>query len=368
MRAAVTIPFLAAVLLMAMVLMPLPNGPVHSANATHDGDILCPSRPDPVHDGVVQPDEYSENYFDPRTKILVYFNCKQDANRTMHMALISPGDDWTEVRFQATNVWNGDFNAVRVFMSGPSAEGLDGFIDGSAASFVEDQTVGGTYDVEGLVGASGSDHYIYEFAFPLLSSDSFDSQLTVNGSFAFQLVLGNGDAIAESEPQFLQIGQFPTRGLWTSVELSLPEGNIPVDSAEIVVSLRDNRSRPLAFRPVSVFVQTTFGFLDVETVLTNEQGVASVLYAPREEGSYMIGAAFGGESGFLASVTWLQLVLSPLAPELNLFPSGDLMVRAVIVLIVGGVWGAYAYSVLVVRQALRHSKGSQSERNPGDQE
>ncbi len=368
MRTVMTIPLLIALLLMALVSMQVPNGPVQSADATHGGDILCPSRPDPVHDGVVGPDEYSENYFDPRTKILVYFNCKQDANRTMHVALVSPGDEWTEVRFQATDVWNGDFNAVRVFMSGPSAEGVDGFIAGGEATFVDDQALGGTYDVVGLVGAPGSDHYIYEFAFPLLSSDSYDSQLTVNGSFAFRLVLGKGEAFVESEPQFLQIGQFPTRGLWTSVELSLPEGTVLVESAEILVSLRDNRSRPLAFRAVSIFVQTTFGFLDVGTVLTNEQGVGSVLYAPLEEGSYTIGAAFEGESGFLASVTWLRLVLLPLSQELNIFPSGDLIVRAVIVLIVGGVWGAYGYSVLVVRQALRHSKGTQSKRNPRDQE
>ncbi len=357
MRSMVTVLVLASFLLLVALLTPMPNSPIPAASATHGGDILCPSRPDPIHDGTILPEEYAENFFDPRTKTLIYFNCKQDANRTMHLALVSPRNEWTEIRFQATNEWNGNFNAIRVSMSGPSAEGLDGFVEGTAPGFVDDQTLGGTYDVAGLVGAMGRDSYIYEFAVPLLSSDSYDSQLTVNGSFAFQLVLGNGETSAESEPQFLQIGQLPASGLWTSVELSLPEGNLPEDAAEMLVSLRDNRSRPLAFRPVSVFVRTTFGFLDVETVLTNEQGVASVLYAPREAGSYLVGAAFGGESGFLASVSWLQLVLSSPTSDLTILPSGDLMVRAVIVLVVGGVWGAYAYSVLVVRQALRSKEG-----------
>ncbi len=357
MRPMVTIPVVAFLVLMAILLVPVPNGPIPSAHATHGGDILCPSLPDPVHDGTVMRGEYAENFFDSRTKTLVYFNCKQDANRTMHLALVSPQHEWTEIRFQATNEWNGNFNAIRVSMSGSSAMALDGFIDGNAPSFVEDQAIGGTDDVVGLVGATGPNQYVYEFAFPLLSSDSYDSQLTVNGSFAFQLVLGNGDASAESEPRFLQIGQGPTMGLWTSVELSLPEGNLPGDPAEMLVSLRDNRSRPLAFRPVSVFVRTTFGFLDVETVLTNEQGLASVLYAPREAGSYLVGAAFEGESGFLASVSWLRLALSSPTQELTILPSGDLIVRAVIVLILGGVWGAYAYTVLLVRQAIRSKEG-----------
>ncbi len=367
MRRTVAIPVLASFLLTAVLLALVPNGPVHLADATHEGDILCPSRPDPVHDGTITPDEYAENFFDPHTKTLVYFNCKQDANRTMHLALFTPRYEWTEFRFQATNEWNGDFNVVRVSMAGPTAEGLDGFIDGNAPDFVEDLAVGGTHDVAGLVGAASSDHYIYEFELPLLSSDSYDSQLTVNGSFAFQLVLGSGETSAESELRFLQIGQPPASGLWTSVELSLPEGNIPESDAEMLVSLRDNRSRPMPFRPVSVFVETTFGFLDIETVLTNEQGVASVLYAPREAGSYLVGAAFEGESGFLASVSWLKLELSSHPAELTIIPSGDLMVRAVVVLVVGGVWGAYAYSILVVRQALR-SKEGRSVGTQGDQQ
>ncbi len=346
-----------AALLVSLAILLLPGGPVSVTEATHAGDIVCPSGPYPEHDGALRQGEYSESFFDSKTKILIYFTCFEDRNRTMHLALVSPGDQWTEVRFQATDEWNGDFNVVRVALTGPSGEAVDGFFDGDEASFVEDTSVGGTYDVENLVSARRGDQYVHEFAMPLFSADPFDSQLTVNGSFAFQLVYRDGASVTESEIRFLQIGQLPPEGQWTSMELSLPEGNAPAEPAEVIVTLRDNRSRPLAFRPVSVFVQTAFGFLDLGREPTSEQGIASFEYAPREGETYLIGAAFEGERGYLASVVWLRLVLTPTTPELSLFPRDVLVIQGVIVLVMGGIWAAYAYSILILRQALRPPKG-----------
>jgi hypothetical protein len=350
-------PLILATVLVFLAILLVPDGPVSLADATHDGDIVCPGGPDPEHDGALARGEYTESFFDPKTKILIYFTCLEDPDRTMHLGLVSPGDQWTEVRFQATDVWNGVFNVVRVAPTGPSGEAIDGFLDGAETGFVEDSSVGGTHDVEDLFSARRGDHYVHEFAIPLLSADPFDSQLTVNGSFAFQLVYRDGAQVAESETRFLQIGQLPAEGQWTTLELSLPEGNEPAEPVEVIVTLRDNRSRPLAFRPISVFVQTAFGFLDLGNELTSEQGIASFEYAPLGGETYLIGAAFEGERGHLASVVWLQLVLTPATPDLSLFPRDVLIVQAVIVLVVGGIWASYVYSLVILRQVLRPPKG-----------
>jgi len=359
----------AALIFLVVLVLPGPTDLAPGAQATHEGDIMCPSTPVPVHDGFLQPGEYRESFFDPKTKVLLYFNCVQDANRTFHVGLATPWDEWTDLRFQATDVWNGDFNVVRVSMKGESAEALDGFMWGAGPNFAEDISVGGSHDIAGLVGRLSSDYYVYEFAFPLLSSDAYDSQLTINGSFYFQLAYATEMAtFLESDAHFIQIGQVPSGSRWTSLDLSLPQGNVALEAAEILVGLRDDRFRPMAFMPISVFVRTTFGFLDLGTVLTNEDGLASVPYAPRDEGAYIVGAAFEGERGYLASASWRSLVLTPVPASPTLLPRDLLVIQTLIVLVVGSVWATYAYSLFIVWQGLRASREASSERQASKDE
>ncbi|MEE9600176.1 MAG: hypothetical protein V3W22_00545 [Thermoplasmata archaeon] len=353
MRLAAVLIFTTA-LLLSLLTLPGPGGLSPLAQATHRGDVVCPPGIEPVHDGVLHPGEYSENFFDPRTKILVYFSCMEDTTRPMHVALMSPSDDWTEMRFQATDEWNGDFNAVRLSLLGSAVNAIDGFVQGTGSDFIDDLTVGGSYDVLDPVVVPGSNYHVYEFAFPLSSFDVYDSQLAGNGSFYFQLgYADDAGSTMESDPHFIQIGQNPPSGRWTFMELSLPWGAAPLEEAEILVSLRDETFRPLALKPVSVFANTAFGFLDIGTVLTNEQGVASVKHTPRDEGAYLLGAAFAGESGYLASVDWHQMVMTSPTPQPTQLPEKSLQIQTIIVIIVGGVWGTYAYCLFVLRQALR---------------
>ena len=360
---------LAALFFLGVLVLSNPMGFAPSAQATHEGDVMCPSSTVTVHDAFLQPGEYRESFFDPKTKVLLYFACVQDANRTIHVGLATPWENWTDLRFQATDAWNGDFNVVRVSMKGDSAEALDGFMRGAEPNFVEDTSLGGSHDIAGPVGRLSSDYYVYEFAFPLRSSDAYDSQLTLNGSFYFQLAYATDRAtFLESDPHFIQIGQAPSGARWASLELSLPKGSVALESAEILVGLRDDRSRPVVFMPISVFVQTTFGFLDLGTVLTNEDGLASVQYAPRDEGVYLVGAAFDGERGYLASAAWLSLVLPPVPSDPTLLPGDLLVIQTLIVLVVGGVWSTYAYSLFVVWQGLRASREAPSDRQEPKEE
>lgn len=345
---------LVLLLLTGSAALPGPGNPLRDAQATHGGDIICPASEAPVHDAVVAPGEYLESYFDPGVKTLVYFGCTDDARRTMHVALIAPTDGWTEFRLQAHDDWNGDLNAVRVSLSdAEELQVLDAFIDGETGAFYDDATFSGTQDVFDAVGAHEGDFHIYEFAVPLFSSDFYDSRLVANGSFRFQLVHNFGEsAVVASGFQFLQVGPPTSPGRWTEVEMSLPAGNEPREAAQVILSLRDEHGRPLAGFSLSVFVETAFGFLDLGPAITSDQGVASVEYAPRDEGVFLIGAAFAGEHGYLASVSWARLTLPAIAPGPNLLPTPYLGILALIVIVLGTVWGTYAYVLFIMGRSL----------------
>lgn len=357
MRRVLVASLLTMALLLGLLALPGPAELTGVVRATHRGDIECPTSPLPEADGVVSPGEYLENFFDPTTKTLVYFTCGLDATRTMHAALVTPWEGWTEFRFQADDDWNGEYNVVRISMPEDTVEVQDGFLSDADSSFVNDLALGGTFDVINVAAGRGSESYVYEFSFPLFSPDFYDSRLTANGSFSFQVAQASTNFTAlASEPHFLQIGQFPAQGRWTAVEMSVPPGNEPLNASEIVVTLRDDRSLPLAFRPISVFAQTTFGFLDLGSVLTNEQGLASVSYTPRAAGEFLLGAAFGGEEGYLASVEWMPLVITSAPPSASFLPRDVLFVQMLIVLVVGGVWATYGYSLFIIRQVFHEER------------
>jgi hypothetical protein len=355
--------------LTGLFVLALPGGPPAPAAATHFGDVECLTSPTLVHDGRLTPGEYSENYFDPRTKILTYFSCLDDPNRTAHMAIKTPWEGWTEVRLQAADTWNGEFNAIRIRLApeegpglGPSTHGvvlelIDGYVNGTGGSFVDDLLVGGSVDILEPAGGVDAGAYVYEFGIPMHSQDVRDCQWTVDGSFYFQLaqVLADPEAPAflESDLGVIEMGGNRSAGRWTDVELSLPPGQAPLESAEILVSLRDGQGLPLAYKPVSVFVQTAFGFLELGTVTTNGQGAGSTEYRPRDSGDFLIGAAYGGGDGLLGGVTWHRISVSSPASETAWLPRNLLVIQTLIVLVVGGVWITYGYALLIVRRVLR---------------
>ena len=353
---------LSAAMLLLVFLSPGP-GPAGVVRADHSGEVVCPGPPPSVHDGMIRPGEYSENFFDPTTKIVVYFKCMADTDRMMHVALVSPWSGWTELRVQAAEAWNGDLNVVRLSMSGSSVSVSDGFLNGTTAQYVDDVSAGGTDDVLEPVASRSGDAFVYEFDLPLLSRDALDCQLTGNGSFFFQLAyvmtegpMSLGSSVVASEPHVIRIGTGPMSGSETSVELSLPKGTPPGSPAEILVGLRNDTNRPLPSMPVSVFAQTVFGFLELGTAYTNEQGVAAVEYATLGAGEFLIGAAFAGGSDHLASVTWVRLIVPPAANDASVLPRGLLFVQSIIVVVLGGVWLTYAYSVFILRSAMREPR------------
>ncbi len=358
---------LVAFLLVSLAVLPGTLNPARRAQATHLGRVECPPESAPVHDGVLEPGEYSENLFDPKTKILVYFQCSEEANRTLHVAMVSPWEGWTEIRLQTIEAWTGDLNIVRTSWTGSAVKVVDGYSHGTDSSFVDDLALGGSYDVIEPAGKHIGDSYVYEIAVPLRSVDEYDSQLAAEGSFFFQLAYitleapGQGEtSFMESDSYLIRLGASPIRGKWTSIDLSLPEGDGFEDASKILLSLRDEKFYPLPSRSVTVFARTSFGFLNLGTVTTNEQGIASIGHAPLVGGTYLIGASFPGGEGYLGSVAWERLSLAFQKPRPTMLPNDLAVLHMIIALVVGGVWATYAYSVAVVRHVLRSGAAAAS--------
>ncbi len=217
----------------------------------------------------------------------------------------------------------------------------------------------------GVAGAAT----VYEFAVPLLSPDPADSQLRSNGPFYFAVEANllnsdlESDPVMVSEMQTLVLQSSPSLGIWTSVELSVA-ASAPRTESRLLLSLRNEQGYPLPGMSLEVFVRTTFDFLDLGSVVTNDQGVAEVTYVSLGAGTFVVGAAYAGGGGFLASAAWrfLEVAETVGGGDLGsgfLGQGGVLELRpieAIIVVVVGGVWATYAYAVFVTWQALRSER------------
>jgi len=362
---------LALSLLFALALLVGTRAPfavTEDAVGTHYGVVECAEVGNPVSDGTIAPDEYDESYFDKTTKILVYFTCENTTGRQLHVGIVAPGEGWVGLQIQARDSWDGTLNEVRLSRvpSSDSVQVADGLRNATLGTFESDASLGGSVDVlNATVGIAGA-AVVYEFCVLLQSSDPNDSQLSSNGPFYFALADNpydpdlNSEAMSESELQSLVLQTDLSVGEWTEVEISLAPSEPAADS-KMLVALRDGFGYPLPGRGLDVFVQTTFGFLDLGPVTTNDQGVVEVGYAPRDQGTYIVGAAYAGGDGFLGSVAWRTLDISPgyggedlsLGPADPVFDLNARPIQAIIVVVVGGVWATYAYAIFVIRQTLR---------------
>jgi len=349
----------------------LPDSFSRNAAGTHTGIVACGAIGSPVSDGAISPGEYSESYFDSATKALVYFTCDDSPDRLMHVGIVAPGGGWVGLGVQARDVWDGMLNEVR--MSRVSSSGAlqieDGLEDVAVGTFVSDSSLGGSDNVLNAAAGTAGAATIYEFALPLKSPDAADSQLQSDGPFYLAIRANpfdsdlRSEAMEASELQTFVVRSDLSQGEWTEVELSVATSE-PMANSRILVSLRDEQGYPIPGMVLEVFVRTTFGFLNLGPVTTNDQGVAEAVYAPRDAGQFVVGAAYPGGNGLLGSAVWGVLeVAATSGGDLGtgLVGEGGTLglrpIEALVVVVVGSVWATYAYALFVVRQTLR-SKGS----------
>lgn len=350
-------------LLLLFVASSTPISPARTASASHLGPVRCVGG-NPVSDGVITPDEYGENYFDETTKILVYLSCDNSTQRILHAGIVSPWSGWTGLMVQASEAWNGVLNEVRVSYA-PSLGGLqvmDAYRNVSAAFTAPDPILSGSPNVMNVSTGAADAARVYEFSVPLYSNDNYDSQLQSSGPFYFALGYNASDpdlqsdatTISELQSMVVETG---SPGTWTSLEFAIAPASEPLEEPKMLLLLRDEQGYPIPSSQLKVFAYTAFGFLDVGSVVTNDQGVAEVSYVPRDSGSFQVGAAFAGDSGLMASVAWHFLRVAGSSHEggFEFRP-----IEALVAVIVTAVWATYGYAFYVTHQALREDSVERS--------
>lgn len=355
-------------LVIILAAVPVSLSSLPSATAWHVGAIECSAGGNPEADGVIAPGEYGENYFDGRTKLLLYVDCANSTERTLNVGIVSPWRGWVGLLVQATDAWNGTVNEVRVSYSETTGvETLDAHRNETSPT-IPDLGSGGSSDIDNATAARKGPATVFEFSIPLRSGDRFDSQLSSAGPFSFGLEyhadsvdLGSSPTAISDLHSFL-VATEATFGGWTVLELRTPTASAPLVPTTMLVTLRDAEGYPVPYVQVETFVRTAFDMLDAGPVATNAIGVAEVLYAPRGNGTYLVGAAYTGGGQLLASVAWESLTVGSPAGndiQLGLLDDGTFTLRpveALIVVAVASVWAAYAYAFFLTDRALREER------------
>jgi plastocyanin len=94
---------------------------------------------------------------------------------------------------------------------------------------------------------------------------------------------------------------------------------------------------------LSFTLRTTFGWLPLKNLSTDESGKAAVDYTPTDPGTYLVRVVFEGNATYAAANATVSFVVSPAAP---LQPSGlqpDTIIVLLILAVVGGVWATYGF-------------------------
>lgn len=365
-----------AAFVVTLLLLPAPLSPMRAAEAWHVGAVECTPGGSPVRDGAIAPSEYGENFFDGKTKLLVYFDWDDSTPRLLHVGIVSPSSGWVGFLVQASESWNGFVNEIRIAYA-PSLGGLqvmDAYGNFSEGTTSPDTALGGSSDVlDAATGTTGAAR-VYEFSLSLQSSDRYDNQLDSFGPFYFALESGASELDLSAAPmvtsdlhQLVLVQTTESPSEWTSVELALTPSATPLAPSTMLITLRDATGYPVPSAQLEVFVSTAFGFFDAGPVLTNEQGVAEFSYEPRDSGDYLLGAAYTGGYGLLASVSWQLLTVGSSASDGTVgfgpIDAGGLELRpveALIVVVVLGVWATYAYAFFVTRFSMREGRASSS--------
>ncbi len=356
--------FFAAALAFILLIAPvIPWRPLYSSAADTGLAVGCNSTEGVVSEGRILPGEYSESYFDETTKLLAYFSCSDTDGRTLQMAIVSPWEGWVGLLLQASETWNGDMNVVRVsYERGIGPRSYDGYFESASNTERMDVDWGGMTDVYDLTAESNDGVTVYEFAVPLTSDDIFDSHMTGDGFLYFQLAYSGVDVDFKSEASgtsplnMIQISTQYFPKVWSELQFLPLEGSHERTGTEVLFLLRNDRGFSVPNAMVHVFMKAAFGFAELGVVMTNSQGVARAVLEPRGTGTYLVGAAFEGGQGLLASVVWMTLVLEDTGRALPIVDSGHIALSLVF-LGVAGVWLVYAYALVLAHLATARSRG-----------
>mgnify|MGYP001617085338 CR=1 FL=1 len=119
------------------------------------------------------------------------------------------------------------------------------------------------------------------------------------------------------------------------------------ESSTISAHLQDDGGEPVVDAVVSFERETTFGWLSLGDRATNSDGNAFLSYVPETPGTYSVRARYDGGPNLLASAAVSSVTVPGPSTEAP-FPT-DTAIAFVVAIIVGSIWGAYAFVLLDLR-------------------
>lgn len=144
----------------------------------------------------------------------------------------------------------------------------------------------------------------------------------------------------------------------TEISLSAPP-RVDVDGAFVLSAFLNEHSTPLAQRELVFLRKTTFGELEIARATTDSFGLAAATVSLPSPGTYVFAVAFAGEGTLRSSVVTATVIVvgpPPPMPDFLAF----LSVGAVAAVVVGSVWGCYAFVLTQLWEIRREGRRSAS--------
>jgi hypothetical protein len=372
---------LLACVLVALAFVTAPGSSIPAA-ALHSETLECPHVLDrPILDGVISPGEYGESFLDPGTGLAMFM---QYEGNNLSLALVSPGQGWVSIHLTA------------LAPGMPGEDLLLGYVDNGTTvlDMVDhgwevhlDTDVGGTDDVLSAAGRRDGEGTVIEMTVPLYSSDPNDHHFEPEGAYAFRLAYNAtsldpyAPASAHTDVQRFVVGPRPpptpaATVLTLSAQGEAREGGLLVLYSRLVAA----GGSPLAGRSVSLYQNTTFGWLLEEDVrfeedvadergdlfgwllldegVTDSDGKAEHLVTPVGGGPITFLATFSGEDGYASANATLAVDIAA-GPPSTAHASTTAAIVLVVATVVGSVWAAYAFVALQIYRISRPKKAQQ---------
>jgi len=144
----------------------------------------------------------------------------------------------------------------------------------------------------------------------------------------------------------------------TEISLSAPP-RVDVDEEFMLAASLHEHAIPLALRELVFLRKTTFGELELARAATDSSGFASVTGSLPSPGTYVFAVAFAGEGTLRSSVVTSTVIVvgpPPPMPDFLAFVSAGIVVAVV----VGSVWGCYAFVLTQLWEIRREGRRSAS--------
>ncbi len=326
--------------------------------ASHNGYAECPySDQLTVVDGAIVAGEYADTYTDPDTGITVSL---QYSGSTMAIGLQSPGQGWVAIAFSSVVVGTNYTNVIAAYVDALTGQvrAEDEVDHGWERHW--DTSIGGTNDILAVAGVKNGTGTTVEFHYPLNSTDRNDQHFEPGGTYSFAVAFSasssdfNSSDSGHSRLLLVYIGPTPSflppEG--TRIAAGVPSRIVAGESTVLTAVLRNATGVGLSGRPLTFWLDTTFGPLLLGNATTNNAGKAATVYAPRGAGTWTLTVRFAGQGRFQPSeasaVVDVQDPVTSPPPILRT----DTGIALIVLAVVGSIWLTYgfvAYQLSAIR-------------------